>query len=470
MPDPIDMTVNWVLDKWEELVEFVAPAFEWLIQPTANADAPPESKPKKPDEAPTIPVAPDDKVPKKPNPTPVAPPLPKNPFTKPLPSPEGKPIPEPPERELPKDVDLKQKEHKITSYVVESLAYRKYGCLLYTPVVTTPLKIYGCDFTTIEEDIDTDQPEALKRWIAWLISKGNRTLEELRENPAMDAWLNSIGIGETIEDLLIDKACDLALVGINFFTKGAGTSIIGKSAILYGCKAILQLSMMYAERNYKTIGKLHTITDAYLNIEVIDCPETPSPEYPNTIPEALLPGDVQCWEPDTVLLPDSAAFMNSGKYAILFWVLADDPNYRTYYTTWQIPDPIPALYDFIAEDGTIPPGGGSTNWDTYFKDVNRTQGHQFSRLYSEERKHPVAAGHFLDKDDAIQCFDKIIAMTSLTKRSKAPYVHSSAVADEYLKELSHVGKKMVLRKVNIIDKKAFNDSGVKLITYKAPPP
>ena len=79
-------------------------------------------------------------------------------------------------------------------------------------------------------------------------------------------------------------------------------------------------------------------------------------------------------------------------------------------------------------------------------------------------------GNFTSKEDAIQCFDSIVEFTTLEKRELAPYVHSSATEEEYLKKLSHVGEKMILRKVNIIDKKAYEDKASVLISYKAPPP
>lgn len=454
-----------------------ARAWNWLYSPplsggnSGGGGAGGSYAPKPPDASPSLPTPPPTVSPPRTNPTPIAPPPPKNPYERPLPDPTGKPFPTIPTRKLPVNVDLKQKAHRITSQVSQSLAYRRYGCMLFSPVLTIPYTVYDCIPADTIEDIGIEQPNALLRLIGWLLDSGNKTLDELRANPLMDTLLNSLGVGDSIEDLLVDKVCDLALVGINFFSKGVGTSIIGRTTILYGCRAILQLALSYLERNQAGVGNLGIITNAYTSIVVVDCPNTIDPGidggYPDGIGFGCTPAEI---EPTTVLLPDSGAFMNRGKYAILFWVLASDPRYSTYYTTWQIPDPVPALWDYVGEDGTIPPGAGQGLWGSYFAGIDRTQGYQFSRLYAQGRKFPIAEGQFSSKEDAEQCFDKILNFTTWNIREKAPFVHSSATEEEYLKVLSHPGARMILRKVNIVGKEDYKDSGTILVSYKAPPP
>lgn len=437
---------------------------DWMLQPVADATIPDNLKLKRPIDQPTLPETPQDKLPPNPPYPPKAPPLPSNPYTNPLPSPNNVPFPTPPERKLPQNVDLKQKEHQVTSSVNETLNSRKYGCLLYVPVITTPYTVYNCDYSSIETTIQEDQPEALKRLFAWLMYKGDRTVEELRSIPLMDSLLNVIGITTSIEDLLVDKVCDLAYIGINYFTRGAGSSVIGKTAIIYGCQALLKLALSYTERNRAGVGSLTLITNAYTSITVVECPPGITPEIDNTLTDGMLPATPVNWEPDTVLLPDTAAFTNIGKFLILYWVLDKDPNYATYYTTWQIPMPIEELYDVFDGEGKLDGNKCKANWSTYFAPLHRTQGYQASRLYSVERKQPIAKGHFTDKGDAEQCFGNIERLTQLTVREKAPIVHSAATEEEYLKVLSHVGERMVLRKVNVVDKTPNEDSGKVLVS------
>lgn len=455
---------------------WVAPIFTGVIirelmnpKPTDNITVYlPENKPKDPKtERPTLP--PVSNPPTVTRPTPKAPPAPRNPYDDPLPSPVGTPFPKLPPRTLPDNVDLDQTQQRVTSQVKETLANRRYGCLLYSPIFNGTFSVNGCDFTNEINTMKTDQLDAIKRFFSWVIRDGNQTVTELRQSPDLSALLDLVGLGAddtAIEDFLIDKSCDLALIGFNFVTRGI-TGVKGSTAFLYGCEILAKLALMYTEANRESLGSFPIIVNAYTDVQFVTCPggvQLPTPD--NQLPDDLVLGNDGCWEPDTVLLPDTAAFTNKGHYLVLYWVLASNPSYQAYYTTWQIPSPIDDLVNVLDDQGNLKLSLCEANWENYFAGIHRTQGYQSSRIYVEERKQPLAKGHFTSKEDATKCLNDVAALSSLTVRDRAPIVHSTATEDEYLKSLSHVGEKMILRKVNVIKKLPNEDNATLLVSYK----
>ena len=402
------------------------------------------------------------------NPTPVIklPPQPKPIYTVPLPTPTGIPMPLPPVRRLPTVVDTGQTSHTFTSSVSQSIANRKYGCLLYTPLVSAPYKVYQCDITPLIENFGDKQETAIKRAVAWLIHKIGKPIDELINNPKIAPFIDLLGIDTSIEQFLVDKFCDLAFAGLVLVTRGGVSSVAAREYFMVGCKAISDIALSYLVRNQTTLGGYPLIFNTYLNFEVIQCPPLVGSPPQNTLPRELELDDCPEWEPPPVLLPDPSAFKNKGYYLILFWVLESNPSYTVYNTQTQIPSPKQEIINVIDEEGVIDQDLCSTIWDTYFEPLTRVIGYQYSRLYCQEFKEPILSGNFENKEDAEQYFANALAATNLTLRERAPIVHSTATQEEYLKELSHSGERLILRKVNLVYKAPWVDSAKTLVSFK----
>lgn len=397
--------------------------------------------------------------------TPTLPPPPSKPYVY-KPDPKGKPFPTPPKRKLPKEVDLKQKEHKVTSSVSQTLATRVYGCLMYEPVTINTYTYCEYAPSNYWDGISDSQDNAFKSFVGWVLKESDLALDSLEQYPLLKILLDFLGLGEGSAEFLKNKLCELALAGVSIYVKGANNNTVVRNVFLYGCEAITDLALHYLERNQAVINSYPLILDTYINFELRSCTGSPDKAEPNALPDELTFNDATEWEPTTVLMPDPSAFTAKGNILVLFWVLESDPTYKTYYTTTQVNNPISALVDVLDSEGKVK-DSCKANWDKYFKPLQRTQGYQHSRTYCNELKSPFADGFFDSKEDALQYFDKLYELTNYTVRDKAPTIHSSAEKDEYLKELSHVGQKLILKKVNVVKKDAWKDSAEVLISYKA---
>ena len=342
-----------------------------------------------------------------------------------------------------------------------------YGCLLYSPIEVEPFNVCVYNYDNFFNDLNTAQEDGLKSLIAWLIYEGNHKIEDLRKNPVIDSFLTGLGITEDLSSFLVDKTCQLAFVGLTLLLKGKTGGIVGNEIFMYGCESILKIALHYTERNHNTVANFPIVVNSYININVEYCEPNISLNSGNQLPSFLSDCNDNEWEAPPVLMPDSAAFTNKGKYLILFWVMESNPRYSIYTTQTQLYSPIPEIWDVVDSDGNIIHNKADTVWDNYFKDIQRTIGYQFAKYYCNEFREPIMKGNFKDKEDANQFFESAMRLTTLTPRDKAPITYSASTKDEYLKELSREGEKLVLKKVNVVEKKPWLDSAEVLITYKA---
>jgi Collagen triple helix repeat (20 copies) len=165
---------------------------------------------------------------------------------------------------------------------------------------------------------------------------------------------------------------------------------------------------------------------------------------------------------DTVLLPDPDVIRSAkGKYLIFNWVLAENTSPKRYKGVTQLPDPINSLWLNVTPDQAV------SKWDTYFKDIYKIEGEQYSVYWSKENgRTPLTRGYFADKEEAERYFNSIKTLTKLEPREENNPIYSDIKNQAH--KPSNIGKKMILYSVFIVDKLENSDECSVLIKYKNP--
>jgi hypothetical protein len=323
--------------------------------------------------------------------------------------------------------------------------------------------------------------------MGWLLEWDKIAPEARPTNPQL------MGFGELIgqdlinlEDVLIDKACQLAYVGVTLTTRGAFNKLISQELFVWGCQGLTALMMQWANRNHQTITNFPLVFDTYKTIEIYPCEP---PDYTTSVGGNQLIDYPDTIEHTNLVIPDPGDFeFTEGKFMQIWWALEGEPANR-YVGCTQLHHPIEELWNCLDSEGNPDPsqvGNLSGNWATYFANLTRKMGYVQGKLFAVGRITPIAKGWFIDEDNAKEYFQKIAGLTTLQMREHNNPLFTK-YADEILfddpsttpptttgevpkpanlkKEIKNAGKTLIVRKVVIGERLPYLYEPRVLVTY-----